>query len=342
MAKKLLVAGGAGYIGCKLVAALVKAGYAVKVYDKLYFGDEGLAAVLDQIELEVGALIDLTEKSLEGIDAVINLAGLSNDPTAEYNPGVTRVMNVDSALHLARLCKAMNVRRYIYASSCSIYYSLTPDETLRDEDSPVDPKAPYSYSKYMAERGLLAMADDDFCPVMLRKGTVFGQSPRMRYDLVVNVFTRDAFRDRQLILHSNGRMWRPLLEMNDAVRAYMRVLEAPEDAIRGKIFNVLTDNYQVIQTAYQVRHTLETRKGIRLDLQLQEVGPVRSYRVDGSRFQQTMGIRLDGKLSSAVEEMWDALESGVEYSNPIYYNLQWLELLRDMERRLRRMNYKVF
>ncbi len=342
MAKKILVAGGAGYIGCKLVPALLKAGYDVKVFDKLYFGDEGLAAVRDKIELEVGALIDIREKSLEGIDAVINLAGLSNDPTAEYNPEANKIMNTDSAIHLARLCKKMKIRRYIYASSCSIYYSLTPDDTLRAEDYPVDPKAPYSHSKYMAERGLLELVDADFCPVMLRKGTVFGQSPRMRYDLVVNVFTRDAFKNRQLILHNKGRMWRPLLNIDDAVRAYLAALEAPEDLVRGRIFNVLNDNYPVIQIAYQVRHTLESKKGVRVDLQIQEIGPVRSYRVDGSLFERTFGIKFDTSMAAAIEEMWDALEEGVDYNNPIYYNLAWLELLRDMERRLAVMNYKVF
>jgi nucleoside-diphosphate-sugar epimerase len=341
MATKVLVAGGAGYIGCKLVPALLQKGYRVKVFDKLLFGDEGLAAVRDMIELEVGDLINIRQNSLAGVDAVINLSGLSNDPTAEYNPEANRLMNTEATLHLARLCKTMGIRRYIFASSCSIYYSLTPCDDLRDEDHPVDPKAPYSYSKYQAERGLLELTDARFCPVMLRKGTVFGQSPRMRYDLVVNVFTRDAFNNRRVILHNKGKMWRPMLNINDAVRAYLATLELPEDKIRGKIFNVLNDNYQVRQIAYQVRHTLEVLKGVRIDLQLQEIGPVRSYRVDNSRFREVSGLRFENNMGASVEEMWDALEDGLDFTNPIHYNLPWLELLLDMERRLKLMDYTV-
>lgn len=342
MKKTVLVAGGAGYIGCKLVPAMLNAGYKVKVFDKLYFGESGLTSVRDKIELEVGSLNEIKEKSLENIDAVINLAGLSNDPTAEYNPEANRIMNTEAALHLARLCKTMGISRYIFASSCSIYYTLTPDDELRNEEYPVDPKAPYSYSKYMAELGLLELTDANFSPVMLRQGTIYGQSPRMRYDLVVNVFTRDAFKNRQLILHNLGKMWRPLLNINDAVRAYLTVLEAPEETIRGKIFNVLNDNFQVIQIAYEVRHTLEHLKGIRLDLQKQEIGPVRSYCIDGSYFQQTFDFEFKNNMSSEIEVMWDSLEEGTDYNQPIYYNLPWLELLLDMERRLKVMKYKVF
>ena len=342
MAKKILVAGGAGYIGCKLVSALLEAGYDVRVYDKLYFGAEGLNDCRNRIELEFGDIKDITEKSLDGIYAVINLAGLSNDPTAEYNPEANRVMNTESALHLAWLSKSVGIRRYIFASSCSIYYSLNPDDELRDEDYPVDPKAPYSHSKYMAERGLLGFADRNFSPVILRKGTVYGQSPRMRYDLVVNVFTRDSFKDRRLILHANGRMWRPLLNIDNAVRAYLAVLEAPEEMVHNRIFNVLDDNYKVIQVAYEVRRTLENRKGIRLDLVKQEVGPVRSYRVDGTRFREAFDVDFSSTMASSIEEMWDKLEEGTDYNHSIYYNLAWLELLRDMEKRLRVMNYQVF
>lgn len=341
MAKKVLVAGGAGYIGCKLVPALLEAGYEVKVFDKLFFGEEGLAAVRDEIELEVGDLREITEKSLEGIDVVVNMAGLSNDPTAEYNPDANRTMNTEAALHLARLCKSVGIRRYVFASSCSIYYSLTPDDDLRDEAFPVDPTAPYSRSKYMAECGLLELMDENFAPVILRKGTVFGQSPRMRYDLVVNAFTKDAFKNRRLVLHNNGRMWRPLLSIDDAVRAYLAVLEVPAEKVHGKIFNVLNDNYQVVQIAYEVRRTLERLKGVQLDLQKQEIGPVRSYRVDGTRFRETLGIEFNKNMSSAIEQIWDKLEAQVDCDHPIYYNLAWLELLIDMERRLKAMNYHV-
>src|SRR5262245_6718862 len=148
---------------------------------------------------------------LEGVDAVVNVGGLSNDPTAEYNPRANHEMNTVATTALARLCRARGVRRYVPASSCTIYDCGVLDagaDVLQDETSAVAPRAPYSVSKYEAERAILAMMGDGFCPVILRKGTVYGYSPRMRYDLVVNTFVRDALARGRLTLHHGGEMWR--------------------------------------------------------------------------------------------------------------------------------------
>jgi nucleoside-diphosphate-sugar epimerase len=132
-----------------------------------------------------------------------------------------------------------------------------------------------------------------------------------------------------------------LLNIDDAVRAYLAVLEAPGEKVDGRVFNVLNDNYQIVQVAYQVRRALEHAKGIRLDLLKQEIGPVRTYRVDGARFRTALGLDFPTDMSVSVEAMWDRLEEGIDYTHPIYYNLAWLELLVDMERRLRAMNFNV-
>lgn len=338
----VLVTGGAGYIGCRLIPALLEAGHHVRVVDKLMFGAEGLAPVKDRIELIAADVRAIDRKSLQDIDAIIHLAGLSNDPTAEYNPAANKAMNTDATIRLAQLAKEHGVRKFLFASSCSIYYTLSPDNEIRTEDYPVDPQAPYSWSKRHAEIGLLALADERFCPVALRKGTIFGQSPRMRYDLVINTFTRDAYAKRRLTLHAGGRMWRPMLQIDDAVLAYTTVLEAPESRIRGQIFNVLSDNFQVVHLAHEVRRILEGHKGIRLDLDLQQVGVSRSYRVDGSRIREALGYSPVHEIGRSVDTMWDSLESGVDIDNPIYYNIRWLELLCDMETRLKAMGGQVF
>lgn len=338
----VLVTGGAGYIGSRLVPALLAAGHHVRVVDKLVFGDDGLASCRDKIELIAGDVCSVGVKELADIDAIIHLAGLSNDPTAEYNPAANTAMNRDATIRLGELAKEHGVKRFVFASSCSIYYTLTPDDELRTEKFPVDPKAPYSWSKREAEIGLFKLTDSNFCPVALRKGTIFGQSPRMRYDLVVNAFTRDAYAKRRLTLHAGGRMWRPMLHIDDAVSAYLAALEAPEKVVRGEIFNVLSDNFQVIQLANEVRRTLEGHKGIRLDLDLQDVGVSRSYCVDGSKVREAIGFKPEHDISSAVDEIWDSLEHGIDMENPIYYNIRWLELLCDMEARLKAMGGKVF
>lgn len=338
----VLVTGGAGYVGCRLVQALLARGYGVTVVDKLFFGDSGLESFKDKIQLYAADIRDIPPAAFEGVDAIVHLAGLSNDPTAEYNPGANLQINTEATIALAKQAKQRKIQRFIFASSCSIYYTLEPDDTLRDEDYPIAPKAPYSLSKHEAEKGLIALADDNFSPVMLRKGTIFGQSERMRYDLVINTFTKDAFASRRLVIHAGGRMWRPMLQIDDAVDAYIATLEAPRQQVHRQVFNVLSENFRVLNMAYEVRHVLEQHKGIRLDLQVQHVGASRSYRVDGSKFRDTLGVTFTHPISSAVDEIWNKLEEGIEYDHPIYYNIRWLELLSDMQRRLKAMGGRVF
>jgi nucleoside-diphosphate-sugar epimerase len=338
----VLVTGGAGYVGCRLVPALLARGHEVTVVDKLYFGDAGLEPVKNRIRLFAADVRDLPPAALEGVNAIVHLAGLSNDPTAEYNPAANHQINTEATIALAKQAKKRKIERFVFASSCSIYYTLEPDDVLRGEDYPIAPKAPYSLSKHEAEKGLLALAGDDFSPVMLRKGTVFGQSERMRYDLVINTFTKDAYAARRLVIHAGGRMWRPMLHIDDAVEAYIAALEAPRERVHGQVFNVLSENFRVVNMAYEVRHVLEQHKGIRLDLQVQHVGTARSYRVDGSKFCQTLGVTFEHTIGKAVDEIWNKLEEGTEYDHPIYYNIRWLELLCDMQRRLKAMGGRVF
>lgn len=341
MSKRILVTGGAGYIGCVLVPKLLDKGYRVRVLDKLVFGAQGLDDVIDQIELIVGDIRDVNtlghrRATLNDIDAVIHLAGLSNDPTAEYNPVANTSINTKGTATLAHYCKLAGIRRFLFASSCSVYYTMRPDDTLRDEEYPINPTAPYSQSKYEAERALLEMTDDSFYPIILRQGTIFGPSPRKRYDLVVNAFTKDAFQHRRLTIHAGGRMWRPMLHIDDAADAYIACLEDTvlDEGNHGQVFNVLSGNHRVIDIAYKVRHALEVNKGIKLDMEVQQVGAMRSYRVSGVKFEQAFGPILHRDIGLAASDMWDQLEDGVDLDDPIYYNLRWLELLDDMRERL--------
>jgi nucleoside-diphosphate-sugar epimerase len=340
--KTVLVAGGAGYVGCRLVDALLARQYRVIVSDKLMFGKETLTPVLDSITLVPGDIRDAAPELLDGVDAVINVSGLSNDPTANYNPAANKAMNTDAAIALARLCVERGVRRYVLASSCSVYYTEIPVDTVFSEEDDVDPQSHYSSSKFEAEKGVLALASARFSPVVLRKGTLFGWSPRMRYDLVVNTLTKDAFRDRRLIVHAGGKMWRPMLHVDDAVDAYIASIEADDASVGGQVFNVLGDNYRVIDIAKMVRGHLERAQGVTLDLLIQNVGTARSYRVDGSKARRVLGIDPRRTIPESLDAIWQHLESGIDPNDSRFYNIVWLELLCDMERRLTDMGGHVF
>ena len=330
--KRVLVVGGAGYVGCVLTDQLLQRGYAVRVLDRGYFGEDGLRAVRDRIELVRADMRVVSPRVLEDVDTVINVGGLSNDPTAEFNPRANHEMNTVATVHLARLCKAHGVRRYVLASSCSIYDCGVIDEgadMLQDERSPVNPRAPYSRSKYDAERAILPMADPTFCPVALRKGTVFGYSPRMRYDLVVNTFVRDALARGRLTLHHGGEMWRPLVEVRDVAQAYVGLVEADAADVRGEVFNLCYRNLRISELALRVQDGLR-RQGIDVEIRPDyQHGAVRNYRVSGEKIRRVLSIRPKISIEESVADMVQRIraEGRTDYDHPRYYNLRWLQQL---------------
>ena len=335
----ILVTGGAGYIGCIAVRQLLDKGEAVRVYDKLYFGDDGLAEVSDKIELVQGDIRTFDPAVLEGCDAVLHLAGLSNDPTAEFNPKANDEMNRAATETVALACKKAGVKRFIFASTCSIYdLGFYAEDFLRDEDSEVKPRAAYAVSNYEAERILLKLVDDKFCPVLLRQGTVYGWSPRMRYDLVVNTFVRDALTKGVLSVHAGGEMWRPLVDVTDLARVYVACIEAPDDKVRGKIFNVVEKNYRILELAHWVREALRPERKIEIDVDYTSY-KVRSYRVSGERIQQVLGVKPLVTVKDSVENMVRKIaEKGVNHvHHPRHYNIEWMSLLSDMEQTLQKI-----
>ncbi|HVN85518.1 MAG TPA: SDR family oxidoreductase [Candidatus Binatia bacterium] len=335
-ARKVLVIGGAGYVGSVLVEELLKRGYAVKVFDRLIFGDEGLRAVRDRVELVTGDMRAMEPGIFEDVMAVVNLGGLSNDPTAEFNPAANYEMNTVATEQAAKQAKEAGVRRYLLASTCSIYDRGVEDldaDLILDETADVSPRAAYSSSKFEAERRLLPMADETFCPVILRKGTVYGYSPRMRFDLVVNTFVKDALTKGRITIHFGGEMWRPLVDVRDVARAYIACLEADEAKVRGQIFNVLYRNMRISELALRVKEALASH-GLNI-----AVAPdygyegVRNYRVSGRRIETVLDFRPIVSIEESVATLFERLRatSISELENPRYYNIRWLKLLEEAE-----------
>ncbi|HUM48253.1 MAG TPA: SDR family oxidoreductase, partial [Chitinophagales bacterium] len=237
---KILIAGGAGYIGSALIPKILDRGYQVDVVDLLWFGNN----LPKEVKVIQKDIFDLTEKELEGYDEVVFLAGLSNDPMAEFSPAKNFVSNASSPAYLAYIAKRAGVKRFIYAGSCSVY-GYTVNE-LYDESSPAVSNYPYGISKLQGEQAVIQMSDKNFSVIAFRQGTVSGYSPRMRLDLIVNTMFKTAVSTGEIIIN-NPSIWRPILALQDATSAYIRAIESATE-ISG-IFNIASGNYTVGEVA---------------------------------------------------------------------------------------------
>ena len=338
---KVLVTGGEGYIGSVAVSELLQKGYAVKVFDKLYFGKEHLEkeGYGSRIELIQGDIRKFDTNLLKDVGAIVHLAGLSNDPTAEFNPKANMEINCEGTLALAQAAMSMGINRFTYSSTASIYdKGLRSNDELQDELSKVEPIAAYSNSKYEGERALISLMAENknFCPVILRQGTVYGQSPRMRYDLVVNTMVKNAFLNGRIKAFCGGTQWRPLVDVKDVARAHIACLEARTEDIKGEIFNVVYDNYQMLDLAHRVKEALKGTKDVEVDVDYTEGRIDRSYRISKEKLEERLKFRYQVSVEQSVKNMAKKIKKDLE--NPIYYNIKWLELLSDMEKRLNEMH----
>lgn len=328
--KRILVTGGAGYIGAVLAELLVERGYDVRVLDRLYWGEGPLARLREHVEIIRGDVRSMSDDLLDGVDGVVHMAGLSNDPTAEYNPAANWEMNTVATKALAEACKRRGIERLTFGSSCSIYDGL-PQGKVYDETTEVRPRGAYATSKKAGEEELQALTDDSFRPVILRQGTVYGYSPRMRFDLVVNTFVKDAISKGKLSLHGGGWMWRPLVDVTDVARAHIHCLEAPLDQVGGQTFNLLHDNYQIRELAMLVAGSAQMRK-FHVDLQEAPMPELtRDYKCSGEKLRQIAGFQPQVSVLESIETMlkWIEAEGPIDFQHPRYYNIAWMTLLEE-------------
>lgn len=342
----VLVVGGAGYVGSVLAEELLERGNAVRVLDRLYFGDGGLRQIRDRLELVVADMRAAPDETFDDVETVINVGGLSNDPTAEFNPRANFAMNAGATVELARRAREAGVARYILASSCSIYDRGVVDEsrdTLLDEEAAVDPTGAYASSKFAAETQLLPLASDTFCVTVLRKATLFGFSQRMRYDLVANTFVKDVLSKGYISLHYGGEMWRPLADVRDAVGAYLAIMAADPSRVNAQIFNLVYRNYRISELALRVRdgfRQMDMDADIRTDYTYRGV---RNYRVSGRKLGQTLAFEPRVDVAASVRDMVTAIQRHdfTDFENPRYYNIAWMRLLEEA-RELMRSPVSVF
>lgn len=317
---KLLIAGGAGYVGCVLIPRLLDRGYKVDVVDLFWFGNH--------LPRQVGVLqkdiFQLTVEDLEPYDQVIFLGGLSNDPMAEYSPSKNFIFNAAAPAYLGYVAKNAKVRRYIYASSCSVY-GYTENE-LYDETRPVASSYPYGISKLQGEQAAMQMADTDFSVISLRKGTISGYSPRMRFDLIINTMFKCAMKDRTIVIN-NPAIWRPILSIEDAATAYTRAIESNE-RISG-IFNIASGNYTVGEVGDLVRSTIEERLGLRVGITINHKQDFRNYKVSIEKAQNVLSFHPAHDVRSIVSNLVANMEKCDDWDNPLYSNISSFKTLEN-------------
>jgi nucleoside-diphosphate-sugar epimerase len=319
---RILIAGGAGYVGSALIPQLLDRDYEVDVVDLFWFGNH--------LPREVGILkkdlFDLQVSDLEGYDQAIFLAGLSNDPMADFSPAKNFISNASAPAYLAYIAKKAKIKRYIYASSCSVY-GYTENQ-LFDEDSPVSSNYAYGISKLQGERAVMQMVDADFSVIALRKGTVSGYSPRMRFDLLVNTMFKTAMEEG--VIHvTNPAIWRPFLSIEDATMAYTRAVEADE-AVSG-IFNIASGNHTVGEVADLVKLALDEEMGRKIGLEIKHIRDARNYKVSIERAKTILSFHPHQTVKSIVHHLIANLDKCNDFDNPAYYNIRVFKELEEKD-----------
>jgi nucleoside-diphosphate-sugar epimerase len=323
----ILVTGGKGYVGSKLVEALAWADKKVRVIDNNYYDPNGVN-IVHGVEYIIKDIRDIKIADLNDIEAIIHLAGISNDPTAEYNTDRTFFINVEGTKLLARYAKEKKIRKFIFASTCSIYDSFNSNNLVTKElydtkfisNIETSPKYPYSESKYLAELFLGKMSEKGiFEPVVFRKGTIFGLSTRMRFDLAINAMMKDLILKKSIRLDNFGQMWRPFLSIESAVQTYKNTLNNYDD-FANKTLNVLDININIAHLALIIQREYPDSK-----FEFNDITKPRSYLV-----YRDIGGELDVfSLKKYINVFYHKLIllDKNEFNNPIYYNIEWMKLV---------------
>lgn len=325
--KTVLVTGGAGYVGSALIPELIKERYHVKVLDLYMFGHDVLNSVqghpnLEQIKGDIRDKV-LLEKIIPGCDAVIHLACISNDPSFELNPELGKSINYDAFIPLVDISKSSGVKRLIYASSSSVYG--IKEEKNVTEDLPLLPLTDYSKYKAMCEDVLMDKKELGFITLILRPSTVCGYSPRLRLDLTVNILTNLAVNNRKITVFG-GQQMRPNIHIKDMVRAYLKSLEWPDEAIDGKIYNVGFENFTVAEIAEKVRSVV----GPDIDIVTTPSDDNRSYHVSSEKIKRELGFVAQHSVEEAAQDLFAAFQAG-KIPNSMkdikYYNIKTMQEL---------------
>lgn len=323
----VLVTGGAGYIGSVVAGVLLARGHDVRVLDSLLCGGRALLSLYheDRFSFVRGDIrsASTVERALDGVDAVVHLAAIVGDPACARQPALAREVNLDASLQLFDLCRLRRVKRFVFVSTCSNYGRMSEPSDYLTEDSELRPVSLYAETKVGVEKALMSAGVDGGPAVsVLRFATVFGLSPRMRFDLTVNEFTMELLIRRKLVIFGE-RCWRPYIHVRDTARAIARVLDAGTETVAGRVFNVggTEENYQ----KKQLVELICAEVGGDVEIQyVHQVDDPRDYRVSFEKVKTQLGFRVTRTVPDGIREIADAIRQGVvtDFDDPRYRNLR--------------------
>jgi nucleoside-diphosphate-sugar epimerase len=324
--QRVLMTGHRGYVGSVMAPIFKAAGHEVVGFDADFYVDCDLLPI-PAVEGAKADIRDVTADDLRGFDAVVHLAALSNDPIGNLNPEWTEAINRDGTRRVAEAAREAGVRRFLFASSCIMYGMAEGGQV--DENSPLNPQTTYARSKVEAEQDLVALAGDDFSPVLLRNGTMYGVSPRMRFDTVLNSLTGWAVTTGKISIMGDGEPWRPVVHVGDVSRAFLAALEAPLDVVHGQAFNVGADhlNVQVRDLAAAVQSAVH---GAQIEILAQPDADQRTYRTSFAKFAGAFPeFRFEHDIVTGAVALADTLRD---------LNLTFDEFSSDRFTRLKRLD----
>jgi nucleoside-diphosphate-sugar epimerase len=327
----VLVTGGAGYIGSVMSRLLLEKGYNVTVLDRLFFGNDSLKEIADQITIIKDDIRFFDPKHLENIDAIFDLAALSNDPCGELDQQKTLEINYKGRVRVANLAKKHGVKKYVYASTCSVYGF---QDGIIDETSNLNPLTTYAKASMMAEKEILPLADKNFSATVLRQATVYGFSYRMRFDLAINGMTLGYYRNGKIPIMRDGKQWRPFVNIKDTSRAFIKVLETEPDLVRGQIFNVGSNeqNIQIFDLAKLVAEACN------LPFNYEWYGDcdTRSYQVSFNKIKEILNYKPETTINQGAKNVFDALNDGtLNPDDPRMITVKWYKHLLEMQQFLK-------